>query len=65
MFNLKVERSGDKLEIELWHGELLVLRHVMPFQSFADRSAAEIALANAESLFHKLVSEWIVKNTPM
>ena len=66
MFNIKVERIGkDRVEIEVWEGETRVFQAEMPMKNIRDRSAVEAAFGNADSIFRNLVTDWIVKNTPV
>ena len=53
------------MEIEVWEGETRVFQAEMPMKNIRDRSAVEAAFGNADSIFRNLVTDWIVKNTPV
>ena len=65
MFNFKIEKTGDKVEIEVWHGEVKIASHELPMRDMRDRVAIMSAFNSADSVLRREVLEWIQKHTPL
>jgi len=65
VFNLRIERNGGKVEIEVWEGEARIFQAEMPMKDIHDRSAIETAFGSADNILHSKVIDWIIRNTPI
>lgn len=66
MFNFKIERQGsDKVLIEVWEGESLLVSQTLPMKDMGDRTIVYSCFNNADFIFRNKVLDWILHNTPI
>ncbi len=65
MFDLRVEKDGDKILITVLKGEEAEAKYELRMKDMHDRSPAQTAFNSAEGIFRGMVLAWIANNTPI